>query len=113
MDIQIIIRHFIEGNATAEERRQFLLWLKEDKEHLKEYRALRNLNNLNIWNIKTTTSVPPLQKNGEKKKRIYILAKEVLKIAAILLIGILSTWYVMEKKGSIEDTQMQTIHVPS
>ncbi|NDV58640.1 DUF4974 domain-containing protein [Bacteroides sp. 519] len=111
--MQTIIQHYIEGNATANERRQFLLWLKEDEEHTKEYRALRKLHDLNTWNMNKASTTAPEVETKPKKKRLYTLAREALKLSAVLLIGILSTWFIIENKDKVESAQMQTIYVPS
>ena len=105
MDIQTILWRYVKGDATAEEKRQVILWLREDDTHIKEYQSLRKLHDLNTWGIKQ-------QMNGKEAKKISLrrLGREFLKIASVLLIGILVTYFFVKEESSMQ--QMQTIYVP-
>lgn len=108
MEIHTILYRYILGDATAEEKREVLLWLEEDKTHVQEYLSMRKLHDLNTWN----TEKQPEKTTGKKKQ--YSLRKislEFLKIASVLLIGILATYFLTDKEPA--PAQTQTIYVPA
>ncbi|MDR2969793.1 MAG: FecR domain-containing protein [Tannerellaceae bacterium] len=105
MDIQYLLQHYIKGDATPDEKRRVIRWLEEDDTHIHEYRALRKLHDWNTWNMET--SCP------KKCTKTVIWSKwvqEFFKIASVLLIGVLVTYFVIHQNG--EELQMQTLHVP-
>jgi len=105
MEIQTILRRYIEGDATAEEKRRVILWLEEDEAHVREYQSLRKLHDLNTWNAGKDVK-------GKKTKKITLrtLSREFLKIASVLLIGALGTYFFINEGSS--PPLMQTIYVP-
>lgn len=108
MDIQTLLYHYIEGNASAEEKRRVICWLEEDEAHVREYRTLRKLHDLTIWN----EPKQPIHQ-AEKKSRTINLHKwsrELLKIASVLLVGVFITYFVLRQNEN--KPQMQTIYVP-
>lgn len=107
MDIQTILQRYIQGDATPEEKRQVICWLEEDETHIREYQSLRKLHDLNIWNADG--------KQGGKNKvkhnfRLRKVSVEFIKIAAVLLIGIFSTYLLMISGET--PSSLQTIYVP-
>lgn len=107
--MQTLLRRYIEGDATAEEKQQVILWLEEDEAHIQEYKTLRKLHNLNTWNAEPEKrlSLPGKKSNLPIWRKI---TQECLKIASVLLVGVLISYSLMLKNE--EEVQMQTIHVP-
>lgn len=107
--MQTLLRRYIEGDATPEEKKQVILWLEEDEAHTEEYKMLRKLHNLNTWNAEPEKRIS----FPGKKSKLFVwrkLAQECIKIASVLLMGILVSYFLMLKNE--EEVQMQTIHVP-
>ncbi len=106
MNIHTILYQYIKGDVTDEDRRKILRWLQEDKAHEQEYLSLRKLYDLNVWNAeeKQKSSLP-------QKKSISIrkISLKFLKIASILIFGILTTYFFMKESYS---SQTQMIYVP-
>lgn len=109
MDIQTLLLHYIKGDATAEEKRRVILWLEEDERHIQEYRSLRKLHDLDTWNAAVKQQVTLPRKKGKTVAwRTWSL--ELLKIASVLLIGILATYFLIYPNEG--DIQTQTLYVP-
>lgn len=108
MDIYAIIYRYIKGDAMPEEERQFLRWLEEDESHQKEYLSLRRVYDLGVWNIKHPEKKTFTQKKNFSFKKMGL---ELLKIASILLVGVLITYFLTDKEQPLP--QMQTVCVPS
>ncbi len=108
MEIYTTLYRYIKGNITKEDRKKVLLWLEEDNAHIQEYQSLRKLHDLETWNTENAQT----RLSGKKNKRsFHKISIEFLKIASVLLIGALLTYFLLDK-NSLSD-QLQTIHVPS
>lgn len=108
MEIRKTLYRYIKGNITKEDRKKVLLWLEEDEAHIQEYLSLRKLHDLDTWNSEKSQSALSGKKKGVSLRTI---AFEFLKIASVLLIGALLTYFLLEKESL--SGQLQTVHVPS
>ena len=109
-----LLLKYIKGNCTDEEKVTITHWLDSDPKNMKEYLALRKLNNLLIW--QTDSDVTCQEKSKERisarrRNKYYI---EVLKIAAIFVLAIIVSRYLLpDQMQSKAVSVMQTIHVPA
>jgi len=113
MDIYTIIYRYIKGDTTPEEECLFLRWLEEDKSHEKEYLSLRRVYDLNTWNMEPPEKEVTVRKESAPKKNVLLkkIVLGVLKIASVLCIGVLMTYFLMNRNQP--EPQMQTVYVPS
>jgi len=108
-----LLLKYIDGDCTDLEKVSITNWLDADPENMKEFLALRKLRDITIWNAPPVIEIS--DRTGEKKsiwsgERIFI---EVLKIAAILLIGIFASRYIFPESKPENVIVMQSIHVPA
>ena len=98
---------YIQGDVSPAEKKEIILWLEENPEHVKEYLALRKLHDLDIWAMEEL----PLVSGSKKHFSIRKISVELLKIASVLFIGIAATLLWMYMNDS--EVQLQTIYVPA
>lgn len=102
-----LLQQYIKGEISTEERLKVAAWLEENPENMREFLALRKLYDISLWQAK-------VNKPRSIKKAQYSIRKitvEILKIAAILLIGFLGSKQLLTRQS--DKTHMQTIHVPA
>ncbi len=102
-----LLQRYIRGEVSEEEKQKVASWLDEKPENMREFLALRKLYDISLWQTGTE------QKANHKRfvPSIRRIAIEVVKIAAIFLIGFFIIKQSIERET--EDIQMQTIHVPT
>lgn len=105
---------YLQGKCSDEEKVRVTRWLDADSKNMKEYVALRKLTDIMIWHSDFAVSAE--KKIGMSRfiprSRKYIV--EILKIAAIFILGILVTRYIVPGKKEAEPAiVMQTLHVPA
>lgn len=102
-----LLQRYIRGEVSDEERRRIAQWLNENPANMREFLAMRKLYDISLWQTK------PKEKTTHKKPLLPIrrIVIEVLKTAAILLIGFFAIKQFMLQEP--EEIQMQTIHVPT
>ncbi len=112
MNTDLLIK-YIEGNATDQEKVVITEWLDADHENMREYLALRKLQDITIWNQPSV----PIVSQSLKEKRITLSWKKVtveaLKIAAVLLVSFLGIRYFTPEPANIGPVVMQTLYVPA
>lgn len=104
-EMEDLLRQYIKGEASENEKHRVVGWLEADPANMREYMALRKLYDISLWNT-------PFK--GEKKRRkitFHRIALEVLKVAAVLFIGFMGARQIFDQ--SPELSKMQTIHVPA
>lgn len=109
-----LILKYINGDCTDDEKVTVTNWLDADPKNMKEYLALRKLNDIMIW--QTDADVVPLKKSLGKlsirRGNKYVI--EALKIAAIFVLAIfLSRYFMSESSMHYAETAMQTLHIPA
>lgn len=108
IDFYNILRRFIDGDANADETKRVLSWLEASPENQREYIEWRKLNDLHTWNSESAT--PP---DSQKRKPVRSIFIEALKIAAVFVLGIIGTLYLIDDKKPEERILSQTIRVPA
>lgn len=102
-----LLQRYIRGEVSAEERLEVASWLDESPENMREFLALRKLYDISLWQSDTN------EKHSARKRHFSIqkITIEILKVAAILLIGFWGSKQLLTQQS--DNLQMQTIHVPA
>ncbi|MCW0483968.1 FecR family protein [Gaoshiqia sediminis] len=109
-----LLLKYINGDCTDAEKVTVITWLDADPKNMKEYLALRKLNDIMIW--QADAAIAPQKKSNEKaairRGNRYVI--EALKIAAIFVVAFfVSHYFLPENMMSEGETAMQTLHVPA
>jgi len=108
-----LLLKYIEGDCTERKKVDITNWIDSDPEHMKEYLALRKLYDITIWQTNTASNH---LKKSQKKNSIWwwkTIYSEVLKIAAILVVAIFVSRYLLPEFPTQNPIAMQTLHVPA
>ena len=54
---QEILNRYLTGDASAEEKQMVVRWLDADPQHMREYLALRKLQDITLWQEKPAATV--------------------------------------------------------
>lgn len=109
-----ILIKYINGDCSDEEKVTVAKWLDSDPNNMKEYLALRKLNDMMIW--QTDPDVAFQEKSKERipvrrGNRYYI---EAFKIAAIFIIALLvSRYFLPDNVTNDVMSPIQILHVPA
>ena len=106
-----LLLKYIEGDCTDQEKIEITNWLDSSPDNIREYLALRRLNDITIW--QTATDVKQSQKTKLKNlswTRTRFI-KEALKIAAVFIFAVLISRYIIPNQDSV--ATMQTLFVPA
>lgn len=102
-----LLQRYIKGEISAEERLKVAAWLEENPENMREFLALRKLYDISLWQAKANKPRSIIKTQYSIRK----ITVEILKIAAILLIGFWGSKQLLTRQS--DKTHMQTIHVPA
>lgn len=102
-----LLRKYISGIATDEEKEKVVMWIKENDDNFNEYMRQRRLYDIEIWTSDIIKKDNVL--DVKKKYRKYIL--EFGKIAAIVALTLAFSYYTTKYTRSESD--MQSISVPA
>jgi len=108
-----LLQKYIEGCVNDQEKMIVTIWLDSDPENMREYFALRKLNDITIWQT-SPVSIP--DKKPKRSISVWTSRKivaEFMKIAAILFFAILVSRYLFPEISISNPVVMQTIHVPA
>ncbi len=112
MEMKELLIRYIEGNCTDHEKVEVTKWLDSDPGNMKEYLAMRKLHDILIW--QTNQKINLKQKSKIKtfgwRNPIY---SEFLKIAAVFIIAIILSHYLLPKHQTESPVAIQTLHVPA
>jgi len=112
MDKELLLR-YIEGFASIEEKIEVTNWLDAHPDNMKEYLTLRKLHDIMIWQQAATIKSEE-KKNGKSSiQHLKSIYSEVLKIAAVLLVAFLGSWYFFTEFRNQDSVVMQTLRVPA
>lgn len=108
-----LLLKYIQGGCNDEEKVLVIKWLDSKPENIKEYLALRKLNDIAIWsddlNPQTENQPKPTQ-----TKRSTWRPVELLKIAAVFLVGVFLTyWFTSQPQKTEPVSAMQVMYVPA
>lgn len=105
---------YINGNCTDQEKIAVVNWLDASPENMKEYLALRKLQDMAIWQ---SNPVPGNQETTKKKvsgTKLKTISLELLKIAAVFVFAIIVFQYFISRPTTPQaQTIMQTLYVPA
>ena len=112
MDKELLLK-YINGDCTTQEKIDITNWLDSDSENMREYLALRKLNDITIW--QTPSVAQPTEESEEMRplrwwKPAYT---EAVKIAAILVLAVFISRFLIPSQYSENQVAMQTLHVPA
>lgn len=105
---QELLKKYIEGNASLEEKEKVISWVKADKKNMSELLAIRKLHDITLWQ-----SVEMKNDNQKKSNHKTTLIYRITSIAAVLFLLISLSIYILYIKQQIPDVMMQTIQVPA
>jgi len=112
MNTELLLK-YIEGDISDDEKLIVIDWLDSDLQHMKEYLALRKLNDIMIWQSfdeNRTSQEPKKKQSAITWKLIYT---ESAKIAAILIIAVLIARFLIPEFKNETSIAMQTLNIPS
>ena len=58
-------KKYIAGNASEKESQRIMEWLREDEQHLREYKRQRKLYDITLWQTKSPADIQQ-EKKGDK-----------------------------------------------
>lgn len=102
-----LLQRYIKGEVSEKERLKVASWLDESPKNMHEFLALRKLYDISLWQANT-------DKTNSEKNAYYSIRKitvEILKIAAILLIGFWGSKQLLTQQS--DKKQVQIVHVPA
>ena len=111
MNPELLIK-YIHGNCSDQEKVIISKWLDSDPAHMKEFMSLRKLYDITIWQTNSTRE----KKLNTKKsilKKLNPWYFEVLKYAAVLLMAIFISRFILPLSKQENKAVMQTIEVPA
>ena len=112
MNTELLLK-YIAGDATDSEKVSITDWLDSDPDNMKEFLALRKLHDITIWQ---TTPVAELDQRIINKGHILSWRKsyfEILKYAAVFVIAIAISHFILSKPNSVNTVTNQSLYVPA
>ena len=100
--------NYIKGEVSLDEKGEITRWLEADPNHMKEFLALRKLHDLSLWYKKKEEISSVGHMNAHRAGTMKKIVLEFLKIAAIVVITLLSLKYYPSSKES----EYQTYYTP-
>jgi len=91
-----LLDKYIAGNASQEETKEVVDWIEQSDENMREYMAHRKLYDITLWRTKEISDEEDVP---ARKSTVRVVFTESLKIAAILIIAILGTYYYINNKN--------------
>ena len=101
---QKLLKRYIEGSASVEERGQVVRWAKADNENMKELLALRKLYDIMVWQR-------PVESKIRQSISMRYFMYRIASIAALLLLLLGVGLFVVKRQ--LPEVAMQTINVPA
>lgn len=107
-----LLKKYIAGDASQEEKEKIQLWLEADQKNMKEFIALRTLYDITLANLEKTNEQENTVVKSYNLKKLF---REAAKIAAVVLvaIGISYTLFLNFAGSEKEEATMQTLFVPA
>lgn len=101
---QELLGKYLSGNASREEKKLIIDWVKSDDANKAKLQSMRKLYDITLWQITETK-----EKKANKRAILY----RVLSIASVFLLLLGSSIYITYLHRQLPDIIMQTIHVPA
>lgn len=116
MDFELLYK-FFEGLTTEQENEMIKAWMESSPENEKRFFEERKIYDaiiLNSEESKVHEYSLPDEEIGESRPRIPMYVKEIMKIAAAILVTLLGSWYFFSQDDvDSNPVAMQTINVPA
>lgn len=104
---QELIKKYITGWASEDEKTQILAWAKSDKKNMSELLAIRKLYDVTLWQQRDVMA------NRKKDSKQYFLRfAKIASVAAVFIALLGMSWYIFDLRRQLPSTAMQTISVP-
>ncbi len=108
-----LLLKYIQGDCTDQEKISIIEWLDANPENMKQYMALRKLNDFSIWQTSESQN-RGVSQVGVNRKGLRRIFPVILKIAAVFIFALLVARIFFP--GIIvgnHDVAMQTLYVPA
>ena len=83
-----LLQKYIAGNASEKESERIMEWLREDEQHLREYKRQRKLYDITLWQTKS-----PVDIQQEKKDPLRRVLDVIVRIAAVIVFTVATTYF--------------------
>lgn len=83
-----LLQKYIAGNASEKESQRIMEWLREDEQHLREYKRQRKLYDITLWQTKS-----PVDIQQEKKDPLRRVLDVIVRIAAVIVFTVATTYF--------------------
>ena len=83
-------------------------WLREDEQHLREYKRQRKLYDITLWQTKS-----PVDIQQEKKDPLRRVLDVIVRIAAVIVFTVATTYFYTHHVLQDKEENMQTVVVPA
>ena len=112
MNTELLLK-YIDGDCTDQEKVNITGWLDSDPEHMREFLALRKLHDITIWQTSPGAKIALRSKGNRSFWTWKPNYAEILKIAAVFLIAIFVSRFLIPDYKPENSIAMQTINVPA
>ena len=103
-----LLQKYIAGNASEKESQRIMEWLREDEQHLREYKRQRKLYDITLWQTKS-----PVDIQQEKKDPLRRVLDVIVRIAAVIVFTVATTYFYTLHVLQDKEENMQTVVVPA
>ncbi len=104
---QQLLEKYIAGEASENEMKLVIEWIEADKQHKRDFMALRKLHDITLWN-----KLPEYLEENVPSISFTGVIREVLKIAAVFVIVSIGAYYWFQHYQVKQEALTQTIVVP-
>ena len=112
MNTELLLK-YIDGDCTDQEKVNITGWLDSDPENMREFLALRKLHDITIWQTFPVAKIALRPKESRSFWTWKPIYAEILKIAAVFLVAIFVSRFLIPDHKPENSIAMQTIHVPA
>lgn len=112
MNTELLLK-YIDGDCTDQEKVNITGWLDSDPENMREFLALRKLHDITIWQTSPGTKIALRPKENRSLWTWKPIYAEILKIAAVFLVAIFVSRFLIPDYKAENLIAFQTIHVPA
>lgn len=104
-----LIDRYISGTANPEEKKAVTQWINANPDNMREFLEMRKLYDISIWQEESEKNIS----SAPVTKSSVIFFRQILKVAAILVIILGSVYWLTDLKMQKLNLLTQTIHVPA
>ena len=105
-----LLQKYIAGDATSQEKESVMRWVNESPENMRQYMAMRKLNDISIWRTPPQTNIHVTETKPISRR----LWTEVMKIAAVAALVFAASHFFLSTRQTLSDSgTLQSIYVPA